>query len=238
MRVEHLYGNGLEDINFTLRKGEILGLAGLVGAGRTELVRLIFGADPVVKGKIYMEGKEIRISSPKEAVKHGIVLIPEDRKRQGVVLELSIKENLTLPNYKKISRRTLINKNEEKKLVKRQVEQLRIKTPSEDQLVKNLSGGNQQKVVVGKWLAGKSKILIFDEPTRGIDVGAKQEIYFLMNQLTEQGISILMVSSEMEELMGMSDRILVLREGKISGSFDKSEEPFTQESIMKYASIE
>ena len=174
----------------------------------------------------------------KEAVKHGIVLIPEDRKRQGVVLELSIKENLTLPNYKKISRRTLINKNEEKKLVKRQVEQLRIKTPSEDQLVKNLSGGNQQKVVVGKWLAGKSKILIFDEPTRGIDVGAKQEIYFLMNQLTEQGISILMVSSEMEELMGMSDRILVLREGKISGSFDKSEEPFTQESIMKYASIE
>ena len=199
---------------------------------------MIFGADPVVKGKIYMEGKEIRISSPKEAVKHGIVLIPEDRKRQGVVLELSIKENLTLPNYKKISRRTLINKNEEKKLVKRQVEQLRIKTPSEDQLVKNLSGGNQQKVVVGKWLAGKSKILIFDEPTRGIDVGAKQEIYFLMNQLTEQGISILMVSSEMEELMGMSDRILVLREGKISGSFDKSEEPFTQESIMKYASIE
>ena len=159
-------------------------------------------------------------------------------KGQGVVLELSIKENLTLPNYKKISRRTLINKNEEKKLVKRQVEQLRIKTPSEDQLVKNLSGGNQQKVVVGKWLAGKSKILIFDEPTRGIDVGAKQEIYFLMNQLTEQGISILMVSSEMEELMGMSDRILVLREGKISGSFDKSEEPFTQESIMKYASIE
>lgn len=238
LRVEHLYGNGLEDINFTLRKGEILGLAGLVGAGRTELVRLIFGADPVVKGKIYMEGKEIRISNPKEAVKHGIVLIPEDRKRQGVVLELSIKENLTLPNYKKISRRTLINKNEEKKLVKRQVEQLRIKTPSEDQLVKNLSGGNQQKVVVGKWLAGKSKILIFDEPTRGIDVGAKQEIYFLMNQLTEQGISILMVSSEMEELMGMSDRILVLREGKISGSFDKSEEPFTQESIMKYASIE
>ncbi len=213
-------------------------MAGLVGAGRTELVRLIFGADPVVKGKIYMEGKEIRISSPKEAVKHGIVLIPEDRKRQGVVLELSIKENLRLPNYKKISRRTLINKNEEKKLVKRQVEQLRIKTPSEDQLVKNLSGGNQQKVVVGKWLAGKSKILIFDEPTRGIDVGAKQEIYFLMNQLTEQGISILMVSSEMEELMGMSDRILVLREGKISGSFDKSEEPFTQESIMKYASIE
>ena len=210
----------------------------MVGSGRTELVRLIFGADPVVKGKIYMEGKEIRISSPKEAVKHGIVLIPEDRKRQGVVLELSIKENLTLPNYKKISRRTLINKNEEKKLVKRQVEQLRIKTPSEDQLVKNLSGGNQQKVVVGKWLAGKSKILIFDEPTRGIDVGAKQEIYFLMNQLTEQGISILMVSSEMEELMGMSDRILVLREGKISGSFDKSEEPFTQESIMKYASIE
>lgn len=237
LRVEHLYGNGLEDISFRLRKGEILGLAGLVGAGRTELVRLIFGADKIYGGKMYLEEKEIHVSSPSEAVENGIALIPEDRKLQGVILELSIKDNLSLPNYKLISRHTLVNKSSEKKLVNAQVERLRIKTPSINQLVKNLSGGNQQKVVVGKWLAGNSKIVIFDEPTRGIDVGAKQEIYHLMNELTEQGISIIMVSSEMEELMGMSDRILVLREGKISGSLDQKMEMFTQERIMSLASM-
>lgn len=237
LRVEHLYGNGLEDINFELRRGEILGLAGLVGAGRTELVRLIFGADKMAGGKIYLEKKEIHVSSPEEAVQNGIVLIPEDRKSQGVILELSIKANLALPNYKYISRKMLVNKSSEKKLVNEQVERLRIKTPSVNQLVKNLSGGNQQKVVVGKWLAGDSKVIIFDEPTRGIDVGAKQEIYNLMNELTEQGISIIMVSSEMEELMGMSDRILVLREGKISGSLDQRQEKYTQEGIMSLASM-
>lgn len=237
LRVEHLYGNGLEDISFELKKGEILGLAGLVGAGRTELVRLVFGADKIESGKIYLEQKEIKIDTPEAAVKNRIALIPEDRKSQGVILELSVKENLALPNYKMISHRMLVQKNKENKLVDGQVERLRIKTPSVGQLVKNLSGGNQQKVVVGKWLAGEAKILIFDEPTRGIDVGAKQEIYHLMNELTDQGISIIMVSSEMEELMGMSDRILVLREGRISGSLDKRKGEFSQKNIMDFASM-
>lgn len=237
LRVEHLFGNGLEDISFALKKGEILGLAGLVGAGRTELVRLVFGADKIERGKIYLEQNEIQIDSPAAAVKNRIALIPEDRKSQGVILELSVKENLTLPNYKLISRKALVQKGRENKLVDRQVDRLRIKTPSVGQLVKNLSGGNQQKVVVGKWLAGEAKILIFDEPTRGIDVGAKQEIYHLMNELTEQGISIIMVSSEMEELMGMSDRILVLREGRISGSLDKRKGEFSQKNIMDFASM-
>ena len=237
LRVEHLYGNGLEDINFTLNKGEILGLAGLVGAGRTELVRLIFGADKTESGKIYFEGKEITIGNPDQAVKHGIALIPEDRKLHGIILELSIKENLALPNYRMISGRGMVSKNKENSLVKAQIDRLRIKTPSQNQLVKNLSGGNQQKVVIGKWLAGKARVLIFDEPTRGIDVGAKQEIYQLMNELTEQGISIIMVSSEMEELMGMSDRILVLREGKISGALDRKKDEFSQENIMDFASM-
>ena len=237
LRVEHLYGNGLQDINFTLRKGEILGLAGLVGAGRTELVRLIFGADRIEEGKICLEQKELHITEPSQAVENGIALIPEDRKQQGILLELSVKENLDLPNLKEISKRTIVNRNREKRLVEDQIKKLRIKTPSENQLVKHLSGGNQQKVVIGKWLAGNSKILIFDEPTRGIDVGAKQEIYQLMNELTEAGISIIMVSSEMEELMGMSDRILVLREGKITGCLDRSQEEFTQERIMSFASM-
>lgn len=237
MRVEHLCGNGLEDISFRLKKGEILGLAGLVGAGRTELVRLIFGADKIESGEIYLGKKKVQINSPEQAVKQGIALIPEDRKQQGIILELSVKENLALPNYRLFSRRTLVNKRLESQSVDKQVKRLRIKTPSVNQLVKNLSGGNQQKVVVGKWLAGNAGILIFDEPTRGIDVGAKQEIYHLMNELTEQGISIIMVSSEMEELMGMSDRILVLREGKISGSLDRSRGEFSQEGIMDYASM-
>lgn len=237
LRVEHLCGNGLMDISFNLKKGEILGLAGLVGAGRTELVRLIFGADKIESGDIYLEEKKIHIDSPAQAVNLGIALIPEDRKQQGIILELSVKENLALPNYRLISRRTLVNKSLENECVNKQVERLRIKTPSVSQLVKNLSGGNQQKVVVGKWLAGNAGILIFDEPTRGIDVGAKQEIYNLMNELTEQGISIIMVSSEMEELMGMSDRILVLREGKISGCLERSKGEFSQEGIMDYASM-
>lgn len=237
LRVENLCGNGLNDISFALKRGEILGLAGLVGAGRTELVRLIFGADKIISGKIFMEEKEIQIDNPAAAVENKIALIPEDRKSQGIILELSVKENLSLPNYRLISRRALIQKSSENKLVSSQVERMRIKTPSVSQLVKNLSGGNQQKVVVGKWLAGEAKILIFDEPTRGIDVGAKQEIYHLMNELTEQGISIIMVSSEMEELMGMSDRILVLREGKISGCLDRREGEFSQKGIMDFASM-
>ena len=234
--VKGLCGNGMKNLNLSLRKGEILGLAGLVGAGRTEMVRLIYGADKVESGKIVLEGREVHIKNPTQAVDKGIGLLPEDRKLQGVILELSIKQNIIIPCLKVISKLLVINRKKEKDIIQGQVNSLRIKTPSFDQLVRNLSGGNQQKVVVAKWLASSARVLIFDEPTRGIDVGAKQEIYHLMNELTEQGISIIMVSSEMEELLGMSDRILVLREGRIVGELN-SREQFSQEAIMGIAAM-
>ena len=229
-------GNGMEHMNLTLRKGEILGLAGLVGAGRTEFARLLYGADKMESGTLRLNGKDIKIGNPADAVAQGIGLVPEDRKTQGVVLELSIAENIALAIVKSISRFLVVNRKKEKDIVTGQIGQLRIKTPTYAQLVRNLSGGNQQKVVISKWLANRPQVLIFDEPTRGIDVGAKAEIYHLMNQLTEKGISIIMISSEMEELMGMSDRILVLREGKIVAELETREE-FSQEKIMHYAAM-
>lgn len=229
-------GNGMRHMNLHLRKGEILGLAGLVGAGRTEFARLIYGADKMEHGTIKLEGKLVNIKNPADAVDLGIGLLPEDRKQQGVILDLSIEQNIALPVLKSISTFFTINRNKEKKIVDNHINSLRIKTPSPAQLVGNLSGGNQQKVVVSKWLASNVKVLIFDEPTRGIDVGAKQEIYQLMNQLTERGISIIMISSEMEELIGMSDRILVLREGNIVGELSDRAQ-FTQENIMQLAAM-
>lgn len=229
-------GNGMKHLNLKLRRGEILGLAGLVGAGRTEFVRLIYGADKMESGKLLLNGREITIKSPTNAVDRGIGLLPEDRKHEGVILELSIKENIVLPVLKSISKFLVINQRKEKRIVEEHVNSLKIKTPSSAQLVRNLSGGNQQKVVVSKWLASNAQVLIFDEPTRGIDVGAKQEIYQLMNQLTERGISIIMISSEMEELMGMSDRIITLREGNIVGELSSNDQ-FTQEAIMQLTAI-
>jgi ribose transport system ATP-binding protein len=236
LETKALYGNGLQEINFSLRKGEILGLAGLIGSGRTELVRLIYGADKVKSGTISIEGKTASISRPSQAVALGIGLLPEDRKLHGVLLELSVKDNIILPSLKSISKFMVINRKAEKEIINKQIGDLSIKTPSPKQLVRNLSGGNQQKVVLGKWMSSSAKILIFDEPTRGIDVGAKQEIYNLMNKLTKQGISIIMVSSEMEELIGMSDRIIVLREGRIAGEL-ASKKDFSQERIMELASM-
>jgi len=230
LEAKDLCGNGMKNMNLTLRKGEILGLAGLVGAGRTEFVRLIYGADKLESGEIYLEGKKVKISSPAKAVDLGIGLLPEDRKLHGVLLELSIRQNIVLPSLKAISKFFVLNRGKEKNAIAGQVDALKIKTPSYDQLVRNLSGGNQQKVVVAKWLVSAAKVLIFDEPTRGIDVGAKQEIYNLMNELTAQGISIIMVSSEMEELLGMSDRIVVLREGQVAGELQSGE--FSQENVM------
>lgn len=234
LEVDGLSGNGDENISFQLYRGEILGLAGLVGAGRTELARLIFGADPIEKGTIRLEGKEIHPKSPEEAVKAGIALVPEDRKQHGVVLGLPLYENIVLPSLKDICRLGVLSSRKEKVMVDEQIDSLKIKTPSSKQLVKNLSGGNQQKVVLAKWMARKVKILIFDEPTRGIDVGAKQEIYHIMNELVEQGISIIMISSEMEEIIGMSDRILVLAEGRQKGILKKEE--ISQEKILMLAS--
>ena len=235
LRVEHLNaGNMVKDVSFELRKGEILGFAGLVGAGRTETVRALFGADPKDSGDIYIDGQKVEINSPKDAVKLGISYLSEDRKRFGIVLKKSITENSTLATLRSYTKNGFIDKRREEDVTDNYVKVLRTKTPSIDQLVMNLSGGNQQKVVIAKWLVNDSRIMIFDEPTRGIDVGAKQEIYELMSRLAEEeGKAIIMISSEMSEILRMSDRILVMCEGKKTAEFDISEA--TQEKIMDSA---
>lgn len=234
LEMKHVYGNGNKDISLKLYRGEILGLGGLVGAGRTEVAELLFGAAKKDSGEIIYMGKEINPKSPREAIDLGIALVPEDRKRHGALLGSSIKHNINMPIYKRISKASVIHSKTEQNTAQKYREEILIKTPTLDQKVKNLSGGNQQKVILGKWLAAGADLIIFDEPTRGIDVGAKYEIYKLMNDLVEQGKSILMVSSEMEELMGMSDRIIVLAEREITGELQKEE--FNSEKIMEYAS--
>ena len=234
LRVEHLYGNGDKDISFTLHKGEILGFAGLVGAGRTELMRVIYGADPMESGKIFLHGQEVQIHSCNDAIASGIGYIPEDRKAQGVFLPMSIKWNTIINNLKAFSNGIFVDEKKENETAADYQKKFGIKTPSLDQRVRNLSGGNQQKVVIAKTLAANSEIIIFDEPTRGIDVGAKQEIYKLMNELVEGGKSIIMVSSDMPELMGMSDRIVVIYEGVKTGEVAKEE--FNQNYILDLAS--
>ena len=232
LELQNVTGNGDTDISLKIHKGEILGLGGLVGAGRTELAEMIFGAVRKKSGKMIFNGKEIDPKSPREAIDLGIALVPEDRKRHGAMLGISIKNNINMPIYERNSKLSVINNKQEQEIAEKYKENMAIKTPS---LVKNLSGGNQQKVILGRWMAADSELIIFDEPTRGIDVGAKYEIYKLMNDLVEnQGKTILMISSEMEELMGMSDRIVVLSEGNMTGELSKEE--FTQEVIMTYAS--
>lgn len=235
LEVNNLYGNGLTDVSFQIRRGEILGFAGLIGAGRTELAELIFGVKPKTRGQIIFKGREISPKTPREAINHGIVLVPEDRKRQGALLSIDIKGNISMAILEKISVCSVINKNKEKEIADKYCKELKIKTPDIMQIVKNLSGGNQQKVILGKWLASNPDLIILDEPTRGIDVGAKYEIYKLINLLVESGKTVIMISSEMEEIMGMSDRIIVLSEGRITGIIARQE--FNQELIMSYASI-
>ena len=229
-------GNGDKNISFKIHRGEVLGLGGLGGAGRTEFAELMFGMRPKTAGKFIFKGKEISPKTPKDAIELGIGLVPEDRKKEGALLGMSIRCNINMPIYQRISKGTVINEKKEEEIAQTYRKEISIKTPTLDQLVKNLSGGNQQKVILAKWLAADSELLIFDEPTRGIDVGAKQEIYTLINHLVEQGKTVLMISSEMEELMGMSDRILILAEGNMTGELNKSE--FNQERIMQLASIE
>ena len=239
LKVEHLNaGKMVQDVSFELHKGEILGFSGLMGAGRTETARALFGADPKTSGKISVMGKdgqlhEVTIHSPQDAVKAGIGYLSEDRRRYGVVVQKSIIENTTLATMEQYTAGLLINKGKEKKITQKYIDELATKTPSADQLVVNLSGGNQQKVVIAKWLVRDSEILIFDEPTRGIDVGAKNEIYKLMNRLAAEGKSIIMISSEMTEILRMSDRIIVMCEGKKTGEIDIAEA--TQENIMDKA---
>ncbi|WP_333791868.1 sugar ABC transporter ATP-binding protein, partial [Muricomes intestini] len=209
LELQDVCGNGDEDINLQVHKGEILGLGGLVGAGRTELAHLVFGAARKKSGKMILDGKEINPKSPRDAIDLGIALVPEDRKRHGAMLGVSIKNNINMAVYERNSTLSVIDAKKEKKIANKYKDELAIKTPTLEQLVKNLSGGNQQKVILARWLAANSELVIFDEPTRGIDVGAKYEIYKLMNHLIEEeGKTILLISSEMEELMGMSDRIV------------------------------
>lgn len=223
----------VDDVSFSLRKGEILGLFGLVGAGRTELVNSVFGAPPGKKsGEIYLKGQKININSPQDALQMGIALVSEDRKRYGFVPTMNVKENISLAFLERFSKLVNVNKNEEIIATRRLVEELGIKTPSIETRIVNLSGGNQQKVVIAKNLITETEVLIMDEPTRGIDVGAKHEIYSLMKGLAENGVSIIMVSSELPEVLGMSDRILVLHEGKLTGDFDNLNRDITQEEIM------
>ncbi len=234
LEVRDLSGNGDFHINLTLKRGEILGLAGLVGAGRTELAKMLCGDVKPDSGQIIIRGKPLKAASAADGVKAGIGLVPEDRKLEGVFLNYTIEWNIPVMSLKRISRFGFMNFKELDRLTKTYVDTLAIKTPSVKQEVRNLSGGNQQKVVVAKVLAAENEILIFDEPTRGIDVGAKQEIYKLMNTLVEQGKSILMISSEMEELLGMSDRIIVLHEGRVTGELLKDE--FSQDKVLELAS--
>lgn len=237
LKVENLNaGKMVQNVSFELRKGEILGFSGLMGAGRTETARAIFGADPKESGEIYINGQKVTINTPQDAVKHGIGYLSEDRKRFGVAVQKTVAENTTLATLDEFVNGLIINKKKENEVAQKFVDSLATKTPSVEQLVVNLSGGNQQKVVIAKWLTRNCDILIFDEPTRGIDVGAKSEIYKLMNKLAEEGKSIIMISSEMTEILRMSDRIVIMCEGKITGTIDISEA--TQENIMNLATRE
>ncbi len=227
-------GRMVRDINFSVYEGEIVGFAGLMGAGRTETTRAIFGVDPKESGELYVDDRKIEVKCPMDAIRNGVVLAPEDRKKDGLCTKLSIRHNLTLPNLDIVCNKLgVVDSKKEEALCEKAVVDLKIKTPNVDVDSGNLSGGNQQKVVVGKWLARNSRVVIFDEPTRGIDVGAKVEIYNLMNELKKQGIAVMFVSSEMPEVMGIADRIIVMCDGRITGEVMARET--TQNEILTLA---
>ncbi|MBU3218159.1 sugar ABC transporter ATP-binding protein [Clostridium estertheticum] len=224
----------LKSINLEVRAGEILGMSGLMGSGRSEVAKVIFGEYKKTSGSIEMNGKQVNINCPKDAINNGIAYLSEDRKKEGLILPLSVKQNMTLASLDKFEKKIFrISKADEKNVVDEYIKKLAIKTPTQDQLIKNLSGGNQQKVIIAKWLIQSPKVLIIDEPTRGIDVGAKKEIYDVLNQLKAEGKAVIMISSDMSEVLGISDRIVVMHEGKITGELSRQEA--TQESIMKLA---
>lgn len=223
----------IQDVSFELRRGEILGLAGLVGAGRTFVARALFGADPIDAGEIWLDGRRVHIRSPQQAIKLGIGFVPEDRKAQGLFLGMAVRHNITVAILNALSRVGVVQRRRRDEVARRYVNELAIRTPGLSQRVRNLSGGNQQKVVIARWLTMNPKVLLLDEPTRGIDVGAKAEIYALMSQLAARGMGILMISSELPEILGVSDRILVMREGRLVGEFSRDEA--TQDAIMTVA---
>ncbi len=231
--VNHLENNLVKDISFALKKGEILGVAGLMGAGRTELAKSIYGAIKHTESDMALEGTKLLIRNEADALRQGIAYVSEDRKKDGLILGMSVKDNMSLSSLKQFTKGLKINKRLEKEMVNNYKESMRIKTPSIDQKVKNLSGGNQQKVSIGKALSCEPKVLILDEPTRGVDVGAKKEIYELMNAFKEKGMGIIMISSEIPEILGICDRVMVMHEGRIAGILDRNDA--TQEKIMRLA---
>jgi ribose transport system ATP-binding protein len=220
-------------LSFEIKSGEIVGVAGLVGAGRTEMLQTLFGVMPALDGSMEVQGHSVVIRSPIQAIQNGLALVPEDRKQQGLVLEMAVRENMSLASLGRDQNKGFLNHRREQDISREMVAEMKIKTPSDLQEVQYLSGGNQQKVVLGKWLAMKPRVLFLDEPTRGIDVGAKQDIYKLMEKLAEEGVAILFVSSEMEEIIGMSDRAIVMHEGKLTGTLMRDE--LTEESVMQLA---
>jgi ribose transport system ATP-binding protein len=226
-------GNSVRDISFKLHKGEILGVAGLVGAGRTELAEAIFGVRPAKRGRIYLNGRQVRIRRPAQAIRFGIGFVPEDRKRQGLFLRMSVAMNVVMAALGRLAWLVFVRWRHVHRVTDELIARLDVRTPSRQQRVRNLSGGNQQKVVIAKWLSLNPKVLILDEPTRGIDVGAKSEIHRLMHQLAERGVGILMISSELTEVLGVSDRILVMCQGRFTGEFDPA--TATQDDLMSAA---
>ncbi|MCM3671403.1 sugar ABC transporter ATP-binding protein [Mesobacillus maritimus] len=233
LKVKNLTGKAFRDVSFSVCSGEIVGVSGLMGAGRTEIMRGIFGLDSIESGDVILNGEKVTIKNANQAVNHGIGFITEDRKDEGLVLDFSIKDNIALPSLYSFAPKGIIKEKDEKEFVDMLIKRLTVKTESAETRVGDLSGGNQQKVVIAKWIGIGPKVLILDEPTRGVDVGAKREIYQLMNELTDRGVAIIMVSSELPEVLGMSDRILVVHEGKIAGELPK--ETATQENIMTLA---
>jgi ribose transport system ATP-binding protein len=234
LRVEQLTRNGvLHGISFSVRRGEIVGIAGLVGSKRTETARAIFGADPIDSGRVFLSGKPVKVRTPADAIANRVALVPEDRKRQGIFAVLSVRENMVLSALRKFSRNGILDLRGEKRRAQELVSALRVATPDVEKRVLELSGGNQQKVVIAKWLNTDAEVFLFDEPTRGIDVGGKIEVYRLMGDLLARGAAIVMISSELPEILGMSDRILVMREGRICGEFDRADA--TEEKILNCA---
>lgn len=231
--VENLSGECFKDISFQVRRGEILGFSGLMGAGRTEVMRAIFGLDKRTAGRIRLNGQDIQVTNPVQAIRAGIGFLTEDRKEEGLILDFSIKDNMTLPSHKDFSKNGFCDDKTSRDFVQKMIDRLRIKSGRPEMVVGNLSGGNQQKVVLAKWIGIAPKVLILDEPTRGVDVGAKREIYQLMNELAERGVPILLVSSDLPEVLGVSDRIVVMHEGRITGELSRGEA--TQEKVMQLA---
>jgi rhamnose transport system ATP-binding protein len=231
LEVRHLTRKGVfRDVSFQLRRGEILGFSGLVGAGRTEVARVLFGIDRADAGEILIDNRPVRISSPKVAMRHGLAYVPEDRRQQGLVMDFSIAANMTLPIVQQVSKIGGVDRQRERSIATNYSQQLQIRSTGIQQLVKALSGGNQQKVVLAKWLITNPAILILDEPTRGIDIGAKAEVHRIISELAAKGLAIILISSELPEVLAMSDRVLVMHEGRVTGVFDREEAD--QERVM------